>query len=263
MSNVSTSSRLRRAMWLCLSLCAAGIMGPTSLRAAVLSSVQSDVVAADIDGDGWAASDANLGAPWTSVLIDMNGDVWGSGLPISGWGVGFSGIPTLGQPGLFDDHIAESADLVANLTLINADVITFRFFQESLAYSPNALSVYFQDFQFNDWYRNITPPTSTGWTTYSVPLSPSSGWYSPTGGTDLALAMGGGHTQQMGIRLQYQAGSSQTQRYGIADYQVLGNLDVNITAVPEPSSASYVMCGAFLVWGVLRRENRRGRHLGV
>lgn len=247
-------------MWLCLCLCAAVITGPTQLRAAVLSSVQSDVVAADIDGDGWAVSDANLGAPWTSVLIDMNGDVWGSGQPISGWGVGFSGIPTLGQPGLFDDHIAESADLVANLSLINADVITFQFYQESLAYSPNALSVYFQDFQFNDWYRNITPPISTGWTTYSVPLTTSAGWYSPTGGTDFALAMGGGSTQQMGIRLQYQAGSSQTQRYGIADYTVLGNQEVNVSAVPEPTTVSLLLCSALLLRGIVDKKRFRTAH---
>ena len=260
MSKPPFPSRFPRAMWLCLCLCAAVMTEPTSLRAAVLSSVQSDVVAADIDGDGWAASDANLGAPWTSVLIDMNGDVWGSGLPISGWGVGFSGIPTLGQPGLFDDHIAESADLIANLTLINADVITFQFYQESLAYSPNALSVYFQDFQFNDWYRNITPPASTGWTAYSVPLTTSAGWYSPTGGTDFALAMGGGSTQQMGIRIQYQAGSNQTQRYGIGDYQVLGNQEVNVSAVPEPASVSLLLCSALLLRVIVDKKRFRAAH---
>jgi hypothetical protein len=260
MSNAPFPSVVLRTTWLWLCLCTAFIMGSTPLQAAVLSSVQSDVVAADIDGDGWAASDANLGAPWTSVLIDMNGDVWGSGLPFSGWGVGFSGIPTLGQPGLFDDHIAESADLVANLTLINADVITFQFYQESLAYSPNALSVYFQDFQFDDWYRNITPPTSTGWTTYSVPLTTSAGWYSPTGGTDFALAMGGGTTQQMGVRLQYQAGSSQTQRYGIADYQVLGNQEVNVSAVPEPATVSLLLCAALLLRGIVDKKRFRVAH---
>lgn len=115
---------------------------------------------------------------------------------------------------------------------------------------------------FDNRFLNITPPTSAGWTTYLVPLTASAGWYSPTGGTDFALAMGGGSTQQMGIRLQYQAGSSQTQRYGIADYQVLGNQEVNITAVPEPDSASYMLCGALLIRGVLRREKRRGSHLG-
>lgn len=260
MNNPGFLSSSKRMIRLCGCLCAAVIAFSMPLRAAVLSSVQSDVVAADIDGDGWAATDANLGVPWTSVLIDMNGDVWGSGLPISGWGVGFSGVPTLGQPGLFDDHIAESADLVANLTLINADVITFQFFQESLAYSPNALSVYFQDFQFNDWYRNITPPTSAGWTTYSVPLTTSAGWYSPTGGTDFALAMGGGSTQQMGIRLQYQSGSSQTQRYGIADYQVLGNQEVNVSAVPEPATASLLLIAALLLRGLTDKKRFRAAH---
>ncbi len=145
----------------------------------------------DLDGDGWDAYDANLGAPWTSLLDDVNSDVWGSGAPVSGRGVAFSGPPTLGQSGLFDDHIAESSDLAADLGLLSADWIHFDFYQVALTYSPNALSVFVRDHESHDWYLNISAPALAGWTSYTVSLAPAAGWYSPTGGISFADALSG------------------------------------------------------------------------
>lgn len=217
-----------------------------SLQAAVM------VVAEDLDGDGWQAFDANLGVPWTTWVFQQDSDVWGSGGPTSGRGVAFSGPATLGQPGLFDDHIVESSDLAVNLGLVNADRIYFHFYQDSLDYSPNEFSVFIRDFEANDWYINVPTPAAAGWTAYSVYLTATAGWYSPTGGTDFLLALTGGTAQQMGIRLQYQAGVSQEQRYGLADYYVVGPFIY--TGIPEPSSAIFLVFGSAVIW-----TWRRGR----
>lgn len=236
------------------------IFSAIALLVAVAMSTAT-ILLEETDWDEWDDAAAGGAGEWTgteggggAVDPQASAGVWSSSTP----GVEFSGYNT-GNTQIYDDLIYETSDLLVNLSNYDAGsavfAVTMDFYVDSANYTPDSLSLYFQDANNDWWFYDLGTP-SQGNNPYTA-LIGSDNWYSTTGGglgaEDFMNALDDGAILAAGINVIYEQDVSEHQEYGITSFAYQ---DEEGFTVPEPGTYM-VLSVAFMSMGFSFRRRQR------
>lgn len=238
------------------------IFSAIALLVAVAMSTAT-ILLEETDWAEWDDAAAGGAGEWTgteggggAVDPQASAGVWSSSTP----GVEFSGNNT-GTSQVYDDLIYETSDLLVNLSNYDAGsavfAVTVDFYVESANYTPDSLSLYFQDANNDWWFFDLGTPNAGN--NPSTVLLGSDAWYSTTGGgvgaTAFMSALSAGDILAAGINVIYEQDVDEHQEYGITQFAYQDSEGFNLT-VPEPGSF-VVLSVAFMSMGFSFRRRQR------